>query len=219
MHVRPWVQPCLEKCPQKVCRNSDGFAEVQTLPTLDFTRRAEASSGLANVQRLGPSTGSALPPGSPPAATAALLGATAAPRRRAAAPPRSPPDAPDALSARRAQHHANPWVTQPIRVFNQARGWKLGMRTAVRSTWVSTSCGDSGPTRYDLPQSCVATALRKYGSKGKRRDRNRCYEDETQSVFEIITQPMARFLELNFRLSRATLPLLEVRAPYNPDTR
>ena len=32
----------------------------------------------------------------------------------------------------------------------------------------------------------LATALRKYGSKGKRRDRNRCYEDETQSVFEII---------------------------------
>ena len=64
--------------------------------------------------------------------------------------------------------------------------------------------GDSGPTRYDLPQSCnnLATALRKYGSKGKRRDRSRCYEDETQSVFEIITQPMQLFLELNF-LGRA----------------
>ena len=36
----------------------------------------------------------------------------------------------------------------------------------------------------------LATALKEYGSKGKRRDRNRCYEDETQSVFEIITQPM-----------------------------
>ena len=48
----------------------------------------------------------------------------------------------------------------------------------------------------------LATALRKYGSKGKRRDRNRCYEDETQSVFEIITQPMQLFLELNF-LGRA----------------
>ena len=93
------------------------------------------------------------------------------------------------------------------------------MRTAVFAVLGSQLPGDSGPARYDLPQSCVATALRKYGSKGKRRDRNRCYEDETQSVFEIITQPMARFLELNFRLSRATLPLLEVRAPYNPDTR
>ena len=78
--------------------------QVQTLPTLASSPEV-VSRG---IEQPGRSTGSALPPGSPPAATAALLGATAAPRRRAAAPPRSPPDAPDALSARRA-HHANPW--------------------------------------------------------------------------------------------------------------
>ena len=55
-------------------------------------------------------------------------------------------------------------------------------------------------TFHNLVTILVATALRKYGSKGKRRDRSRCYEDETQSVFEIITQPMQlfSFLELNF---------------------
>ena len=44
VHVRPWVQPCLEKCPQKVCRNSDGFAEVQTLPTLISAPEVAADS-------------------------------------------------------------------------------------------------------------------------------------------------------------------------------
>ena len=115
---------------------------------------AEASSSLANVQRLGTRARSALPPGSPPAATAALLGATAAPRRRADAPPRSPPDAPDALSARRA-HHANPWfriITQAIRAFKVGGGnWACGLQFAVLGSQLP---GDSGPTRYDLPQSC-----------------------------------------------------------------
>ena len=124
--------------------------QVQTLPTLASSPEV-VSRG---IEQPGRSTGSALPPGSPPAATAALLGATAAPRRRAAAPPRSPPDAPDALSARRA-HHANPWfriITQAIRAFKVGGGnWACGLQFAVLGSQLP---GDSGPTRYDLPQSC-----------------------------------------------------------------
>ena len=131
--------------------------QVQTLPTLASSPEV-VSRG---IEQPGRSTGSALPPGSPPALPQRLRYsvppprcAAAPPRRRAAAPPRSPPDAPDALSARRA-HHANPWfriITQAIRAFKVGGGnWACGLQFAVLGSQLP---GDSGPTRYDLPQSC-----------------------------------------------------------------